>query len=142
MNFSAFSIRNPIPAILLFVMFGFGELWAFKQLAVQYFPDMDLPTVSVTATHDEAAPTQLETEVARTIKDSLTSLSHLDHILTTIIDGTVSIKVSFKLQKDSETALNEIRNAVDSIKADLPAQMATPKPGDRRRNQAFERVFR
>ncbi|ARO32427.1 acriflavin resistance domain-containing protein (plasmid) [Rhizobium sp. NXC14] len=96
MNFSAFSIRNPIPAILLFVMFGFGELWAFKQLAVQYFPDMDLPTVSVTATHDEAAPTQLETEVARTIKDSLTSLSHLDHILTTIIDGTVSIKVSFK----------------------------------------------
>ncbi|MBB6305252.1 MULTISPECIES: efflux RND transporter permease subunit [Rhizobium] len=126
MNFSAFSIRNPIPAILLFVMFGFGGLWAFKQLAVQYFPDMDLPTISVTATLDGAAPTQLETEVARTIEDSLTSLSHLDHILTTITDGTVSTKVSFKLQKDSETALNEVRNAVDSVKADLPAQMATP----------------
>ena len=126
MNFSAFSIRNPVPAILLFLMLGFGGLWAFKQLAIQNFPDMDLPTINVSATLDGAAPTQLETEVARTIEDSLASLSYLDHITTTITDGTVSIKVSFKLEKNSEAALNEVRNAVDSVKADLPAQMETP----------------
>ncbi|PDT17852.1 RND transporter [Rhizobium sp. J15] len=126
MNFSAWSIRNPVPAILLFVMLAVGGLLAFKQLAVQNFPDMDLPTISVTATLDGAAPTQLETEVARTIEDSLAALSYLDHITTTITDGTVSIKVSFKLEKDSETALNEVRNAVDSVKGDLPAQMESP----------------
>ncbi|MBB4193122.1 multidrug efflux pump subunit AcrB [Rhizobium aethiopicum] len=126
MNFSAWSIRNPVPAILLFVMLTVGGLLAFKTLAVQNFPDMDLPTISVTATLDGAAPTQLETEVARTIEDSLASLSYLDHITTTITDGTVSIKVSFKLEKDSEAALNEVRNAVDSVKGDLPAQMETP----------------
>ncbi|MGY5803211.1 efflux RND transporter permease subunit [Rhizobium sp. LEGMi12c] len=126
MNFSAWSIRNPVPAILLFVMLGFGGLWAFKQLAIQNFPDMDLPTINISATLDGAAPTQLETEVARTIEDSLATLSYLDHITTTITDGTVSIKVSFKLDKDGEAALNEVRNAVDSVKADLPAQMETP----------------
>ncbi|MBB5575630.1 efflux RND transporter permease subunit [Rhizobium paranaense] len=126
MNFSAFSIRNPVPAILLFVMLAVGGLLAFKHLPVQNFPDMDLPTISVTATLDGAAPTQLETEVARTIEDSLAALSYLDHITTTITDGTVSIKVSFKLEKDSETALNEVRNAVDSVKADLPSQMESP----------------
>ncbi|MDR9802761.1 efflux RND transporter permease subunit [Rhizobium hidalgonense] len=126
MNFSAFSIRNPVPAILLFAMLTVGGLLAFKTLAVQNFPDMDLPTISVTATLDGAAPTQLETEVARTIEDSLASLSYLDHITTTITDGTVSIKVSFKLEKNSEAALNEVRNAVDSVKGDLPAQMETP----------------
>ncbi|MGO6995840.1 efflux RND transporter permease subunit [Rhizobium leguminosarum] len=126
MNFSAWSIRNPVPAILLFVMLAVGGLWAFKQLAVQNFPDMDLPTITVTATLDGAAPTQLETEVARTIEDSFAALSYLDHITTTITDGTVSIKVSFKLEKDSEAALNEVRNAVDSVKGDLPAQMETP----------------
>ncbi|WP_434730335.1 efflux RND transporter permease subunit [Rhizobium binae] len=126
MNFSAWSIRNPVPAILLFVMLAVGGLLAFKQLPIQNFPDMDLPTISVTATLDGAAPTQLETEVARTIEDSLASLSYLDHITTTITDGTVSIKVSFKLEKDSETALNEVRNAVDSVKGDLPAQMESP----------------
>ncbi|MGO8021123.1 efflux RND transporter permease subunit [Rhizobium leguminosarum] len=126
MNFSAWSIRNPVPAILLFVMLAVGGLWAFKQLAVQNFPDMDLPTITVTATLDGAAPTQLETEVARTIEDSFAALSYLDHITTTITDGTVSIKVSFKLEKDSEAALNEVRNAVDGVKGDLPAQMETP----------------
>ncbi|MBY5546788.1 efflux RND transporter permease subunit [Rhizobium leguminosarum] len=126
MNFSAWSIRNPVPAILLFVMLAVGGLLAFKQLAVQNFPDMDLPTITVTATLDGAAPTQLETEVARTIEDNLASLSYLDHITTTITDGTVSIKVSSELEKDSEAALNEVRNAVDSVKGDLPAQMQAP----------------
>lgn len=126
MNFSAFSIRNPVPAILLFIMLAVGGLLAFRHLPIQNFPDMDLPTISVTATLDGAAPTQLETEVARTIEDSLASLSYLDHITTTITDGTVSIKVSFKLDKDSEAALNEVRNAVDSVKADLPSQMESP----------------
>ncbi|ANL36428.1 efflux RND transporter permease subunit [Rhizobium phaseoli] len=126
MNFSAWSIRNPVPAILLFVMLTVGGLLAFKQLPIQNFPDMDLPTINVTATLEGAAPTQLETEVARKIEDCLAALSYLDHITTTITDGTVSIKVSFKLEKDSETALNEVRNAVDSVKGDLPAQMETP----------------
>ncbi|MGO4136465.1 efflux RND transporter permease subunit [Rhizobium brockwellii] len=126
MNFSAFSIRNPVPAILLFAMLAVGGLLAFKHLPVQNFPDMDLPTIEVTATLDGAAPAQLETEVARTIEDNLASLSYLDHVTTTITDGTVSISVSFKLEKDSETALNEVRNAVDSAQADLPAQMQTP----------------
>ncbi|HXV30984.1 MAG TPA: efflux RND transporter permease subunit, partial [Sinorhizobium sp.] len=126
MNFSAWSIRNPVPAILLFAMLTFGGLLAFKSLAVQDFPDMDLPTISINATLEGAAPTQLETEVARLIEDQLASLTYLDHITTSITDGSVSISVSFKLEKDSEEALNEVRNAVDSAKADLPAQMETP----------------
>ncbi|UVC15281.1 efflux RND transporter permease subunit [Mesorhizobium onobrychidis] len=126
MNFSTWSIHNPVPAILLFAMLTVGGLLAFKHLPVQNFPDMDLPTISVVATFDGAAPTQLETEVARVIEDNLASLSHLDHITTAVTDGTVSIKVSFKLEKNSEEALNEVRNALDSVKADLPAQMESP----------------
>jgi len=126
MNFSSWSIHNPVPAILLFAMLTVGGLLGFKHLPVQNFPDMDLPTISIVASLDGAAPTQLETEVARVIEDNLSSLSRLDHITTTVTDGTVSIRVSFKLEKDSEEALNEVRNAVDSAKADLPAQMETP----------------
>ncbi|RWB31291.1 MAG: efflux RND transporter permease subunit [Mesorhizobium sp.] len=125
MNFSAWSIRNPIPSILLFVLLTVGGLLAFERLAVQNFPDMDLPTVKITATLEGAAPSQLETEVARKIEDNLASLSLLDHITTTITDGSVSISVSFELEKDSEAALNEVRNAVDST-TDLPADMESP----------------
>ncbi|APG93608.1 nodulation protein NolG (plasmid) [Sinorhizobium americanum] len=126
MNFSAWSILNPIPAILLFAMLTFGGLLAFERLPVQYFPDMDLPRISISATLEGTAPTQLETEVARVIEDRLASLSNLDHIATTIADGTVSIDVTFELERNSDEVLNEVRNAVDSVKPDLPAQMQTP----------------
>lgn len=125
MNFSAWSIKSPVPAILLFFLLTVGGLLAFDKLSVQNFPDMDLPTIKVTATLDGAAPAQLETEVARKIEDNLASLSLLDHITTTITDGSVEISVSFTLEKDSEEALNEVRNAVDST-TDLPSEMESP----------------
>jgi multidrug efflux pump subunit AcrB len=126
MNFSAWSIRNPVPAILLFTLLTVGGFIAFDRLAVQNFPDMDLPTIKISATLEGAAPAQLETEVARKIEDRLASLSLLDHITTTVTDGTVTINVSFQLGKDSEEALNEVRNAVDSANRDLPSGIQTP----------------
>lgn len=126
MNISAWSIRNPVPSVLLFVLLTVCGLLAFSKLQVQNFPDMDLPTIKISASLEGAAPTQLETEVARKIEDKLASLSLLDHITTTITDGSVSISVSFKLEKNSETALNEVRNAVDSAKSDLPSEMESP----------------
>lgn len=126
MNFSALSIRNPVPAILLFGLLTLLGLYQLHQLPIQDFPDMDLPTIKISASLEGAAPSQLETEVARKIEDKLTSLTLLDHITTTITDGSVAINVSFELDKNTEEALNEVRNAVDSAKADLPSSMNTP----------------
>ena len=61
MNVSAWSIRNPIPALMLFVMLTFAGLLSFKAMKVQNFPDLDLPTITVVATLPGAAPAQLET---------------------------------------------------------------------------------
>jgi multidrug efflux pump subunit AcrB len=126
MNVSAWSIRNPVPAVLLFVLLTVFGILGFRALGIQQFPDMDLPTITISASLEGAAPAQLETEVARKIEDKLTSLTKLDHIKTMITDGSVSINVSFEIDKDSEEALNEVRNAVDSAKPDLPAGMNTP----------------
>ena len=87
---------------------------------------MVLPTIQISASLEGAAPAQLETEVARKIEDRLASLRLLDHITTTITDGTVSISVSFRLEKDTQEALNEVRNAVDGASGDLPSAMQTP----------------
>src|SRR6218665_1020864 len=123
MNFSAWSIRNPVPAVLLFILLTVFGLIGFHRMGIQNFPDMDLPTIQVSASLEGAAPAQLETEVARKIEDKLTSLPLLDHVSTTITDGSVSIRVSFSIDKNSETALNEVRNAVDTARADLPSSM-------------------
>ncbi|AMO93288.1 acrB/AcrD/AcrF family protein [Collimonas fungivorans] len=126
MNVSSWSIRNPVPAILCFVLLTVFGLIGFHKLQIQDFPDMDLPTITISAALEGAAPSQLENEVARKIEDKLTSLTLLDHVMTTITDGSVSISVSFKLEKNSQAALSEVRNAVDSARPDLPSEMADP----------------
>lgn len=126
MNFSAWSIRNPVPAALLFALLTVLGIIGLRQLQIQDFPDMDLPTVQISATLEGAAPSQLETEVARKIEDKLASLSRLDHVVTTITDGSVAISVSFEIDKNAEEALSEVRNAVDSVRAELPSSMASP----------------
>lgn len=126
MNISAWAIRKPVPAILLFVVLTLMGLIGLKQLGIQNFPDMDFPTVTVSASLEGAAPAQLETEVARKIEDQLASLGGVEHITTTITDGAVNISVQFELEKNSEEALNQVRNAVDSVRGQLPAEMEAP----------------
>lgn len=126
MNVSSWSIRNPVPAVLVFLLLTVLGLIGLHRLQIQDFPDMDLPTINVSAGLEGAAPAQLETEVARKLEDKLASLTLLDHITTTITQGSVAISVSFQLDKDSEEALSEVRNAVDSARAELPAGMNSP----------------
>ncbi|ADG10237.1 AcrB/AcrD/AcrF family protein [Caulobacter segnis] len=126
MNISALSIKHPVPAILLFILLTVFGVIGFQRLDIQQFPDMDQPTVTISASLEGAAPEQLETEVARKIEDKLTSLRKLDHITTTITEGSVSISVSFTIDKDSNEAVQEVRNAVDGAKSELPAALQTP----------------
>ncbi|ATI80830.1 efflux RND transporter permease subunit [Sphingobium yanoikuyae] len=126
MNFSALSIKHPVPAVLLFIMLTTFGIIGFLRLQVQNFPDMDQPMVTISASLEGAAPDQLETEVARKIEDKLVSLRRLDHITTTITEGSVSISVQFTVDKDTNEAVEEVRNAVDSARAELPSGLQTP----------------
>ncbi|MDE1994443.1 MAG: efflux RND transporter permease subunit, partial [Rhizobiaceae bacterium] len=111
---------------LLFAMLTVCGALGFMNLSVQNLPDMDLPTINISASLDGAAPNQLETQVARKIEDKLASLTRLDHISSKITDGSVSITVTFEVGKNTDVALNEVRNAVDSAQADLPKDMSPP----------------
>jgi multidrug efflux pump subunit AcrB len=125
-NFSALSIRNPIPAIMLFALLTLAGLLAYKANKVQDFPDIELPLVTVTATLDGAAPAQLETEVARKIEDSVATLQGVKNIYTQVLDGVATVTVEFILEKDMSEAVNEMRDAVSRVRADLPAEMRDP----------------
>ena len=126
MNFSAWSIRNPVPAILLFVVLTYVGLIGFAKLKIINFPDIEVPTITVTASLEGAAPSQLETEVARKIEDQIASLGGVEHVRTTVTEGSVNISVEFTIDKDSEEALNQVRNAVDSARSSLPSALTTP----------------
>lgn len=126
MNFSAWSIRNPVPAILLFVVLTFLGIRALGDLTKESFPDVDIPRITVSATLEGAAPDQLETEVARKIEDEIAAIGGVEHVRTTLTEGTANITVEFDIDVDSEEALSLVRNAVDSVRSDLPADIKPP----------------
>lgn len=126
MNVSSWSIRNPIPAVLLFVMLTLFGVMSFKAMKIQQFPDVDLPTVTVSATLPGAAPAQMETEVARKIENSVATVQGVKHIYTKVQDGTATVTVEFRLEKPTQEAVDDVRDAVSRIRSDLPGDLKDP----------------
>ncbi len=125
-NVSAASIRNPVPAILLFVMLTLLGVMGFRAMKIQQFPDIDLPTIVVSAALPGAAPAQLETEVARKIENSMASIQGLKHIYTTVQDGSVTVTGEFRLEKPTQEAMDDVRDAVQRVRSDLPGDLRDP----------------
>lgn len=126
MNVSAYSIKNPLVAILLFVLLTMGGLYGFHQMKVQQFPDIDFPAVVVTVTLPGAAPTQLENDIAKKVENRLTSITGVKHIRTTLQTGAATMVTEFVLDKDISEAVDDVRSAVGEVRGDLPAAANDP----------------
>ena len=125
-NVSSWSIRNPIPGVLLFIMLTAIGLMSFKVMKIQNFPDIDLPTVTVTASLPGASPSQLETDVARKIENQVATLQGVKHIYTSVQDGLSTTTVEFRLEKSTQEAVDDVRDAVSRVRSDLPADLRDP----------------
>ncbi len=125
-NISAWAVNNPIPSLILFILLTLAGFMGFKSMKVQNFPDLDLPTVTVTANLPGASPSQLENQVARKIENSIAKLQGLRHITTKIQDGSVTITSEFRLEKPVQEAVDDVRSAVSEVRPDLPNDLREP----------------
>jgi multidrug efflux pump subunit AcrB len=126
MNFSAWSINRPLPAILAFILLGIVGLVGFQQLAVSRFPDIAFPGITVTVVQPSATPAQLETEVTRKIEDSIATLPGIKNLVSTVVEGSSTTFVEFRIGKDLNEALDEVRDAVTRVRTDLPQDVEEP----------------
>ncbi len=127
LNVSAWAIDRPVPALMLFMLLTLAGLLGFQRLAVQDFPDIELPSVTVTVSLPGATPSQLETEVTRKVEDAVASLGKVEHITSTLTEGASSTLIEFSLEKDGREALDEVRDAVGRIRTQLPADVREPQ---------------
>lgn len=126
MNFSAYSIKNPLIAILIFTLMTVGGILGFRAMKIQQFPDIDVPAVIVTVSYTGASPAQLETDVAKKIENQITGIEGVKHIRSTLQTGVATIHTEFTLEKDLSEAVNDVRLAFDEIASDLPAAAEEP----------------
>jgi multidrug efflux pump subunit AcrB len=125
-NISAVAIRNPIPPIVLFILLTIAGLIAFASLDITDTPDIDVPVVAVTVLRPGAAPSELETQVTRKIEDSVAGLGNIDHIQSTITDGSSVTSVEFAIGTNTDRAVNDVRDAVSKIRQNLPQDILEP----------------
>ena len=125
-NISAWSIKNPIPVVLMFIILTVAGLQGFSKMRVNNFPDIDFPLVVVSAGQPGAAPPELETQVTRIVEDAMTGLQGVRHVRSVVGDGSSSTSIEFEIGTDLEKATNDVRNAVASIRADLPQDIPEP----------------
>ncbi|WP_210421595.1 efflux RND transporter permease subunit [Mesorhizobium sp. WSM3882] len=123
---SSWSIRNPVPTIVLFLSLSVAGVYGFMQLRTNNMPDIDLPTVTVTVAQPGAAPSEMEVQVARVIENAVATLEAVDDVSTSISEGSSVTTVEFTLGTDPETATNDVRNAVSGVQSSLPAAAQTP----------------
>ena len=79
-NFSAYSIRHPLPAILLFVVLCFLGIMSFSSMSVTRFPNIDVPMISVKISQSGATPAELETQVTKLVEDAVANLTGVKQI--------------------------------------------------------------
>lgn len=125
-NFSAWSIRNPIPPILLFLVLMALGVMSFMTLPVTRFPNIDVPLVAVTVVDPGVAPSELETQVSKKVEDAVANLTGVKNVTTNITEGQSQTLIEFRLEVDTQTAVNDVKDAVERIRTDLPATSETP----------------
>ena len=130
MNIATWAIREPIPPIVLFLVFTLAGILAFDRLTIKEFPDTELPVITVTAAMEGASPSQLETEVTRKIENAVAGIEGIESLTSTITEGVSLTVFEFALESNQSETLDDVRAAVTNIRSDLPRDLEPPIVND------------
>jgi HAE1 family hydrophobic/amphiphilic exporter-1 len=119
-------VRRPVFAWVLVLSLSVVGLFAFGRLGVDRFPNVDIPTISVTTRLPGAAPEQIETEVTDKVEESVNTISGIDTLTSISSEGISQVTVSFKLEKNADVAAQEVRDRVNRVLPQLPRTVLQP----------------
>lgn len=125
-NISAWSIRRPVPSLVLFMVLITVGIMSFRDLPVTRFPNIDLPMIQAQITQAGAAPAELETQVTKLVEDAIAGITGVKHITSTITEGVSQTMVEFRLEVDVDRALNDVKDAVSRVRSNLPRTIDEP----------------
>ena len=126
-NISAWSIRNPVPALVLFAALTLAGIISFMRMDVNQTPDITFPGVNVEVDQPGAAPTEMETQVTQRVEAAVRGISGVDEIQSTITEGSSQTFVQFVIGTPVDRATNDVREAISRIRSNLPEGILEPQ---------------
>ncbi len=126
MKLAEVCVRRPVFATMLVMTFVVLGLFSYTQLGIDLFPKVDLPTVTVRTVLPGASPEEIESQITKPIEEVINTISGIDELRSTTLEGMSSVVVQFVLDKSGDVAAQEVRDKVATIVGQLPRDAETP----------------
>src|SRR5947209_3261576 len=119
-------VRRPVFATMIVLSLTVVGLFSYKSLGVDLFPKIDLPTITVSVRNPGASPQEIETEITDKVEGTVNTISGIDELRSTSVEGLSQVFITFLLEKNADVAAQEVRDKVNLIVTDLPETAEQP----------------
>jgi HAE1 family hydrophobic/amphiphilic exporter-1 len=139
-NISRRFIERPITTILIMAALVIFGAFGYVTLPVSELPNMDFPTINVRAELPGADPETMASAVATPLESALSSLPGVDSMTSSSSQGSTSITIQFKLNRNIDAAAQDVQAAISSVSRKLPHAMPNP-PTIRKNDPSAQPIF-
>ena len=127
MWFTRISIANPVMAVMVMLAFVVLGLFSYQRLAVDQFPNIDLPTVVVVMDYPGASPEIIESEVTKKVEEAVNTVAGIGSLYSRSYEGTSVVIIEFNLDVDGRKAADDVREKVALIRPNLRDEVKEPR---------------
>uniref|UniRef100_UPI003569B693 efflux RND transporter permease subunit n=1 Tax=Sandarakinorhabdus sp. TaxID=1916663 RepID=UPI003569B693 len=126
-NISAWSIKNPVPPLVLFTLLMLAGVLSFRAMDINNQPDIEFPGAQVIVAQPGAAPEELENQVTQRVEAAVRNITGVDEVNSFVSEGSSRTMVQFAIGTPIDRAVNDVRDAVANIRGDLPQGILQPQ---------------
>ena len=119
-------VKRPVFATMLILSLVTVGAFSFFSLGVDLFPKVDFPTITVTVVNPGASPQEIETDVTEKIEEAVNTISGIDELRSSSVEGISQVFVQFILEKDVNVAAQEVENRIQTVIPNLPETAEQP----------------
>ena len=120
------SLKRPVFATVMILALVALGIISYVGLNINDYPEVEFPYVTVTIVQRGASPEQVETRIARKLEEAVGQISGVKHIYTTVREGVCTVVAEFSLETKPETAAQDVRDKIGTIRGDLPLDAEEP----------------
>ena len=126
MFLSNLSIKRPIFATVMMLALVTLGIFSYRRLAIDMFPDVEIPVVSVVTKFPGSSPETVEREVSKRVEEAVNPISGIKHVMSTSRESVSTVVILFHLEVKINDAVQEVRAKVGAIRGNLPQGIEDP----------------
>lgn len=126
MKLTEISLKRPVFATVLILALVVLGLFSYLTLSVDEYPSVEIPVVAVTVNYPGASPEQVKTKVTQKVEETVSVIPGVDHITSTVSEGTSTTVIQFTLETPAAAAAQDVRDKIGRLQGSLPQNSDTP----------------